>query len=56
MTNAGDYLNHIKALIVLNPQVVHWTVVREEAQSDRGLLRYRLTLKDSSLLGHFSEK
>lgn len=53
MTNAGEYLSDIKTLIVLNPQVVHWTVVREEAQSDRGLLRYRLTLKDGSFLEMF---
>lgn len=53
MTNAGDYLAHIKALIVLNPQVAHWTIVREEEQGDRGLLRYRLTLKDNSLLEMF---
>lgn len=53
MTNASDYLTHIKALIVLNPKVVNWTVVREEVQGDRGLLRYRLTLKDGSLLEMF---
>ncbi|MGA9379657.1 MAG: hypothetical protein WBV73_12890 [Phormidium sp.] len=53
MTNASDYLTHIKALIVLNPKVVNWTVVREEVQGDRGLLRYRLTLKDGSLLELF---
>lgn len=53
MTNAGNYLAHIKALIVLNPQVVHWIIVREEEQGDRGLLRYRLTLKDNSLLEMF---
>lgn len=53
MTNASDYLAHIKALIVLNPKVVNWTVVREEVQGDRGLLRYRLTLKDGSLLELF---
>ena len=42
MKSASDYLAYIKALIVLNPQVVHWVVVREEAQGDLGLFRYRL--------------
>lgn len=61
MKDAADYLAHIlvlsfvegKALIVMNPQVVHWTVVREEAQGDMGLLRYRLTLRDGGLLEMF---
>jgi len=48
--NARDYLTHIKALITLNPQVVHWKVMREEAQGDMGLFRYRLTLRDGGLL------
>jgi len=51
--DAADYLAHVKALITLNPGVVHWTVVREEAQGDMGLFRYRLTLRDSSLLEMF---
>jgi hypothetical protein len=33
--------------------VVHWKVVREEAQGDMGLLRYRLTLRDGGLLEMF---
>lgn len=53
MKDATDYLAHIKALIILNPQVVHWTVVREEAQGDLGLFRYRLTLRDGGLLELF---
>lgn len=53
MKNAGDYLAHIKALIVLSPQVVHWVVVREEAQGDMGLFRYRLTLRGGGLLEMF---
>jgi hypothetical protein len=51
--NAADYLGHVKALIALNRQVVHWKVVREEAQGDVGLLRYRLTLRDGGLLEMF---
>ena len=47
MKKATDYLAYIKALIVVNPQVLHFSVVREEAQGDRGLLRYRLTLRGS---------
>jgi len=46
---ATDYLAYIKALIVVNPQVLRLNVVREEAQGDRGLLRYRLTLRGSLL-------
>lgn len=53
MKNAADYLGHIKALIALNRQVVHWEVIREEAQGDVGLFRYRLTLRDGGLLEMF---
>ena len=53
MKDADDYLAHIKALIALNHQVVQWMIVREEAQGDIGLLRYRLTLRDGSLLEMF---
>lgn len=53
MTAGRDYLAHIKALIVLNPQVVYWATVREESQGDRGLFRYRLTLKDGGFLEMF---
>jgi len=51
--DAADYLAHIKALIVVNPQVAHWEVVREEAQGDMGLFRYRLMLRDGGLLEMF---
>jgi hypothetical protein len=51
--DAADYLAYIKALIVANPQVLRWTVVREEMQGDMGMLRYRLTLCDSELLEMF---
>ena len=53
MKDAADYLASIKALVALNPQVVHWVVVREESQGNRGLFRYRLTLRDGSLLEVF---
>ena len=43
---------YIKALIVVNPHVLHWSVIREEAQGDMGLLRYKLTL-DGGLLEMF---
>lgn len=32
MKDAADCLAYIKALIVANPKVIRWTVVREEAQ------------------------
>jgi hypothetical protein len=51
--DAADYLAHIKACIVANRQVAHWTVVREEAQGDMGLFRYRLTLRGGDLLEMF---
>ena len=53
MRNAVAYLNHIKALIALNRQVIRWKVLREEAQGNVGLYRYRLTLRDGSLLEMF---
>ncbi|HQE94024.1 MAG TPA: DUF6516 family protein [Anaerolineae bacterium] len=53
MKDAADYLNAIKALIVLTPEIIHWEIVREEAQGDVGLFRYRLTLHDGSLLELF---
>ena len=52
MKDASDYLAYIKALIVVNPHVLHWSVIREEAQGDMGLLRYKLTL-DGGLLEMF---
>jgi hypothetical protein len=51
--DAADYLAYIKALIVANSQVLRWTVVREETQGDMGLFRYRLALRDTSLLEMF---
>jgi len=51
--DAGDYLTYIKALIVADPQVVRWTLVREEAQGNMGLLRYRLTIRDGGMLEMF---
>ncbi|MBI1925725.1 hypothetical protein HYR99_15910 [Candidatus Poribacteria bacterium] len=53
MKDASTYLTHIKALIVANPRVIRWTTVREEAQGDTGLFRYRLALSDGSLLEIF---
>lgn len=53
MKDPGDYLAYIKALIVANPHVVRWKAIREEAQGDMGLFRYRLNLKDNGLLEMF---
>ena len=53
MKNASDYVAHIKALIILSAAVSSWTIVREEIQGDIGLLRYRLVLRDGSLLEMF---
>ena len=40
MKDAADYLAQVKALIVLDPRVVHWAAAREEEQGDVGLFRY----------------
>ena len=53
MKDAADYLVHIKSLIILNPQVEHWQIVREAIEDDMGLFRYRLTLRDESLFEMF---
>jgi hypothetical protein len=53
MNQAVDYLAHIKALIVLSPHVLHWTVLREETVEELGLFRYRLALRDGSQLEMF---
>lgn len=53
MKNAADYLAHIKALIVVNPQIVHWTIVREESLDDIGLLRYTVVLQDGAFAEMF---
>jgi hypothetical protein len=53
MKDADDYLAYVKALVVAHPLVVHWAMLREEAQGNVGLLRYRLTLSDGSLLELF---
>jgi len=38
--DAAEYLAQVKALIVMNPEIVHWTALREEAQGDVGFFRY----------------
>ena len=53
MINAEDYLALIKSLIALCPEVIDFTILREEVQVTKGLWRYRLTLKDRSFLEMF---
>jgi hypothetical protein len=53
VNNARDYLERIRALIISNSQVVNWDIAREEAQGDKGMFRYRLTLQDGSFLELF---
>lgn len=53
MNDVAHYLARIKALIIANPHVMRWVVVREEIQGTLGLLRYRLTLRDGGLLEMF---
>jgi hypothetical protein len=53
MMNAEDYLALIKSLIALCPEVMDFSILREEAQVTKGLWRYRITLKDHSFLEMF---
>lgn len=53
MRDASEYLSQIKAIILFMPWVVHWDVVREEAQGDVGVFRYRLNLDNGGLLEMF---
>lgn len=53
MKSAADYLDHVKALIVLQPQITRWETIREEVQGEKGLFRYRLLLRDGGLLEVF---
>ncbi len=53
MKDAAKYLAQVKALIVMNPQIMHWAAAREEAQGDAGLFRYKLMLRDGSVLEMF---
>jgi hypothetical protein len=53
VNEADDYLAYVKALIIANPKVVGWKALREEAQGDLGLFRYRITFHDGSLLEMF---
>jgi hypothetical protein len=48
-----DYLAYIKALIIANPQVACWKALREEAQGDLGMFRFKITFQDGSLLEMF---
>ena len=53
MKNATEYLARVKALILVSPHVVPSETVREEAEGNMGLFRYRLRLQDDSLLAVF---
>lgn len=53
MKDAAEYLAQVKALIVMNPEIVHWTALREEAQGDVGFFRYKLMLRDGGRIEMF---
>ena len=53
MISARAYLAGVKATIALCPNITQWVVLREEAQGDVGMLRYRLTFDSSDLLEVF---
>ena len=51
--DAVDYLTTVKALIIANPRIRTWTILREEIQGDIGLHRFRIVWEDDSLLEMF---
>jgi hypothetical protein len=51
--DASEYLVRIKAQIVAHTSVEHWEILREEAQGEMGLIRYRLILRSGELLEVF---
>ena len=53
MRDASEYLIYVRSLILLDDQVQHWQIIREEAQVDRGVLRYRLQLSNQDVLDIF---
>ncbi len=53
MKDAADYLLYIRSIILLADQVHHWQIMREEAQGNTGLLRYRLLLHNDDVLDIF---
>lgn len=53
MRSAADYLAHIKALIVLNGQVQHWSILNEATEDEIGFFRFRLQLRNGDLLEMF---
>lgn len=53
MRDASEYLLYVRSLILLDDQVQHWQIMREEAQGDRGMFRYRLVFFNEDLLDIF---
>ncbi len=53
MNEAADYLARVRSLILINARILHWQIVREEAQGNVGLFRYRLTLNNHELFELF---
>jgi hypothetical protein len=53
MSNPEDYLALVKSLIALCLEIVTLQILREEVQGNKGLWRYRLTLKNNSFLEMF---
>lgn len=53
MKDAAEYLAQVKALIVMNPEIVHWTALREETQGDAGLFRYKIMLRGGGWIEMF---
>ncbi len=55
MNSAAEYLARIEALIVGNPCVCNWQIIREEAQGNLGLFRYRLELSGGAMVEMFEK-
>lgn len=53
MINPEDYLALVKSFIALCPEIITFQILREEILGNKGLWRYRLTLKNNSFLEMF---
>jgi len=53
MKEADDYLADIKSVLISEPHITDFSIIREESQGKIGLYRYRILLDDNSLLEMF---
>ena len=53
MNDAADYIAHIKSILISEPSIVELNIIREEAQGQLGLYRYRVSFDNGDLLEMF---